>query len=148
MRIGILLSSFLLLALLGSCASTVRSPQPPSAELLALRERYLSADDPFHAAILAGELQRGMSPTQVYLAWGRPLKGTKDEREQRWIYEFREPGAGEAQPPLVTRLQFVDGRLLRWRSERGYIQVPDAPRGADPLADLPQLAEPESGKPR
>jgi len=148
MRIGIWLSSLLLLTLLSSCAATVRSPQPPSAELLALRERYLTADDPFRAAILAGELQRGMSPTQVFLAWGRPLRGNKDEREQRWLYEFREPGAGEAQPPLVTRLLFVDGRLLRWRSERGYIQVPDAPRGTDPLADLPQLAEPESGKPR
>lgn len=148
MRIGILLSSLLLIALLASCAATVRSPQSPSPELLALRERFLAADDPFHASIVAGELQRGMSPTQVYLAWGRPLKGTKDQREQRWIYEFRDLGAGEAQPPLVTRLLFVDDRLVRWRSEHGYVQLPDTPHGADPLSDLPQLVQPESGKPR
>lgn len=148
MRFGNLLSTLLLLALVSSCAATVRSPQSPSADLIALRERYLAADDPLRADILAGELQRGMSPTQVYLAWGRPLRGRKDGREQRWVYEFREPGAGEAQPPLVTRLLFVDGRLLRWRSERGFIQVPDARGGTDPLADLPQLAEPLSGKPR
>ncbi|MBM4117126.1 outer membrane protein assembly factor BamE [bacterium] len=148
MRIGILLGSFLLLSLLASCAATVRSPQPPSDELLALRQRYLPAEDPFRESILAGELQRGMSPTQVYLAWGRPLRGTKDDREQRWTYEFRDPGAPEAQPPLVTRLLFVDGRLLRWRSERGFMQLQDTPRGSDPLAGLPTLVEPEVGKPR
>jgi hypothetical protein len=134
---------------LTGCAPVLRAPLPAVPEQLDLRERYftLHPDDPQRAAIMAGELRAGMTPTQVYLAWGKPIERIKHERDQRWLYEFRESRVGEGQPAVVIRLFFVDGHLARWQRVRHVADFRQRSTDADPLGDLHDLIEPDGGKP-
>ena len=133
---------------LPGCTPVLRAPLPAEPALVDLRERYfaLHPDDPQRAAILADELRLGMSPTQVYLAWGKPLQRTKSEHEQRWLYEFRESNAGQGQPAVVARLFFKDGLLTRWQRVRYTADFRSRSTDVDPLGDLHDLIEPDGGK--
>jgi outer membrane protein assembly factor BamE (lipoprotein component of BamABCDE complex) len=133
-----------------ACSPVLRSPVPAAPEHLDLRTRYfaLHPEDPFRAAIEADELRTGMSPTQVYLAWGRPLERVKSERTQRWLYEFREPNPGEGQPAVVARLFFEDGLLVAWQRDRHTVDFRQRAGDPDPLADLRDLPTLDTGKSR
>ena len=81
-----------------------------------------------------------MNPTQVFLAWGRPLYRVKSEGQQRWTYEFRE--GPQPQPRTLIYLFFRNARLVEWQVDRGhvYFSDPDAPRDSrDDFGDLPGL---------
>jgi hypothetical protein len=145
-----LFSLALLVLAAPACTPVLRSPMTASSEQIALRDRYfaLHPDDPFREAILSGELRQGMSPTQVFLAWGLPFQRVKTEQEQRWVYEFREPNLGEGQPAVVARLFFVEDRLVRWQRDRRGADFRQRAQDAEPPGDLRELPEPDGGKPR
>ncbi len=144
--------SILALAALGmpACSPVLRSPLPAAPEHVALRDRYfaLYPDDPYRDNIQAGELRQGMNPTQVYLAWGRPLQRIKTEHEQRWVYEFREPNPGEGQPAVIARLFFENGLLTHWQRDRNTVDFRQRAMDSDPLGDLHDLPEVDPGKSR
>lgn len=135
---------------LPSCATVLRAPGPPPPEHINFRDTYLAKYPEItqREAILAGELRRGMSPAQVYLAWGAPLHRIKGEGVQRWIYEYSEPGAGEEQPSVVTHLFFKGDKLVRWRRDRHYVDFRDTQTESELGVDLRDLPQPDGAKAR
>ncbi|MBN2172161.1 MAG: outer membrane protein assembly factor BamE [Candidatus Krumholzibacteriota bacterium] len=136
-----LLPLLLLLALTG-CRQSLRAPVAIDPEIEQLRRQYASSNqnDPFLENMDRSEVRRGMNPTQVFLAWGRPLYRVKSEHQQRWTYEFREGPL--PQPRTLIYLFFRDTRLVEWQVDRGHVffSDPDTPRESrDDFGDLPGL---------
>ena len=143
-----ILALFLITFLMGlsGCRRTLKAPMAVSPEVEPLRAKYatLYPDDPLMDSIHASTLHRGMSPTQVYVAWGRPLHRFKTDAGQKWIYEFSEDP--ESQPKTIAHLFFEDDELLRWKVDRGYVyflEPESGGSGADEFRDLPDLGSPK-----
>jgi len=141
-RLFLLLLLGALLAIAGGCRRQLRAPVNVDPAVLEIREQYaaMNPDDPFLDAIAEQKLRKGMSPTQVYLAWGRPVHRFKGEGQQKWIYEFSEDP--NTQPKTITHLFFEKEKLVRWKVNRGYVYFLDpesAGDSADDLRDLPGL---------
>ncbi len=139
---GLLLIGVLALLGLGGCKRSAKAPIVLSPEHVALRAQYAEShpDDPFLDTIATQEILKGMTPTQVYLSWGRPVHRIKGADEQKWIYEFTEDP--EVQPKKVAHLFFERGLLVRWFVDRSYIFLLDPESGsggADDFRDLPDL---------
>ncbi|MCB1161921.1 MAG: hypothetical protein R3C71_05015 [Candidatus Krumholzibacteriia bacterium] len=145
-RLAIL--SLLALPLLTSCARSLRSTAQVDPEHEALRLRYLEKypDDPFRDAILAQTVRKGMTPTEVYLAWGKPLHRFKKDSHQNWLYEFKDSAAGDGQPSTVCRLFFVDGVLTQWRRDRHFVYFEQPESEFTIPAEIESLRDLEGGK--
>ena len=135
-----LILTFLLL--LAGCQRSARAPITLSPEHLDLRMQYaqLHPEDPFLESIEGQEIRKGMNPTQVYLAWGRPIHRFKAKAEQKWVYEFTEDE--NVQPRLVAHLTFEKEALVRWRIEHSYVFFVDPETGTvegDDFGDLRDL---------
>lgn len=136
----------LLLALPLGCQRSAKAPVQLDAELSDLRVQYAETypDDPFLPTIAENRIVEGMGPTQVFLAWGRPVHRFKGDGAQKWIYEFSENA--EAQPKTVAHLFFEHGELIRWKIDHGFVFFLDPETQADTpedFGDLPGLGSPK-----
>lgn len=129
-----------LIAGLSSCRKSLRAPVriDPAIEKYRSNHEKDYPEDPFLPAIKRSEIHLGMSPLQVFLAWGRPVQRRKGDHEQMWIYEFSDDP--EAQPKTIAHVFFEDELLVRWKMDRGYVYFVEPDAGgvsADDFGDLP-----------
>ena len=128
---------------LGACHQTLRAPVKIDPDIEEVRDKYrtLYPDDPYLVDIARSELRKGMSPTQVYVAWGLPMQSSKSDKGRNWLYEFSSPP--ETQPKTVAHLFFEKDKLVRWRVVRGYVYFLDPQSksaAATEIKDLPSLS--------
>lgn len=71
------------------------APSTPTARIEANRPMYEKLSDAHQALVRQGQIDRGMSPDAVYLAWGRPSReyeGAEGRADTlRWDYDGSRP---------------------------------------------------------
>ncbi|MCP4546487.1 MAG: hypothetical protein GY835_08495 [bacterium] len=129
--------------ILCGCNHSLKAPIDLDPSLQDVQNDYarIHPDDPFIESIQKQELVYGMTPTHVFLAWGRPLHREKDGEEQKWLYRFDENTP--EQPKQVTHLKFEDGLLTEWHVNHGFVyfleSVTNDGEPTDNFEDLPNL---------
>jgi outer membrane protein assembly factor BamE (lipoprotein component of BamABCDE complex) len=114
---SVLLSTVLFLLLfMSACQQALYSQVELAPDVIAARQGYESS---WLSSIEKQEVRRGMSTTDVYLSWGKPLHRFRAENREKWIYI--EEDSADDQPRRITRLFFVDGNLAKWSVDRGFV---------------------------
>lgn len=131
------------LALLGACSPT------PSDRIAKNTQAYEQLPKEQQAKVARGELEKGMSPTAVLLAWGEPeqkMAGRMNGKNtERWIYtrsgagwavglggggfRSRDSGVGTgigvtmplgSRPPVSYNVLFENGKVIGWEAVNGF----------------------------
>lgn len=108
----------LAIGLTASCAYVPRLPTE-SPETSNRRTQYLHdhPHGPYNAAIMRGEVVKGMHVMDVVASWGIPERraGKKSALEERWTYTARDEHSRDY---VVYELVFVDRVLTGWQIDR------------------------------